>query len=62
MAIRSEAQRRKLQRLVAEGQFAPETYAQWEHATAGQELPERVTTRAPSTDKLPSPTKGAKWF
>jgi hypothetical protein len=48
MTIKSEAHRKKLQQLVAEGKMRQETYDEWENSTQAKNLPERLPTKAPT--------------
>jgi hypothetical protein len=54
--FKSKAQRRKFAQLLVEGKIKPETYEEWNRATGGAHLPERVTPKA----KKKTRTKKAK--
>lgn len=43
MPFKSKAQRRKFAELLVKGKITPETYEEWNRATGGKHLPERVT-------------------
>jgi len=42
MPFKSQAQRRKFAQLLVEGKIKPETFEEWNRATGGRKLPERV--------------------
>jgi hypothetical protein len=42
MPFKSQAQRRKFAQLLVEGKISNETFEEWNRATAGRKLPERV--------------------
>jgi hypothetical protein len=49
MPFKSQAQRRKFAQLLVEGKISNETFEEWNRATGGKKLPERVkatTTKA----------------
>ena len=45
MPFKSQAQRIKFQKLVEEGKMSQATYDEWERASRGKPLPERVTPK-----------------
>jgi hypothetical protein len=45
MPFKSKAQRRKFAQLLVEGKIKPETFEEWNRATGGRKLPERVAAR-----------------
>jgi hypothetical protein len=51
MPFKSKAQRRKFAQLLVEGKITPETYEEWNRATGGAKLPERVHLKTSSEPK-----------
>lgn len=46
MPFKSQAQRRKFAALLVEGKISNETFEEWNRATGGAKLPERVKPKA----------------
>jgi hypothetical protein len=46
MPFKSKAQRRKFAVLLVKGEISPETFEEWNRATGGAKLPERVRPKA----------------
>lgn len=46
MPFKSQAQRRKFAQLLVEGKISNETFEEWNRATGGAKLPERVKPKA----------------
>jgi len=46
MPFKSQAQRRKFAELLVEGKISNETFEEWNRATGGAKLPERVRAKA----------------
>jgi hypothetical protein len=59
MPFKSQAQRRKFAQLLVEGKISNETFEEWNRATGGAKLPERVkpTARPKSRPKARSKRK-----
>lgn len=63
MPIKSESQRKRLQRLVAEGKLSQEKLDKWEAETPAGKLPERVgKSRQRGTPKPAGPSYTKKRF
>lgn len=45
MPFKSQAQRRKFAQLLVDGKISNETFEEWNRATGGRKLPERVTRK-----------------
>jgi hypothetical protein len=55
MPFKSQAQRRKFREMLAKGDISQQTYDEWEAATGGGHLPERVSK--PDSKKRPRRAK-----
>jgi hypothetical protein len=51
MPFKSQAQRRKFAQLLVEGKISNETFEEWNRATGGAKLPERVKPKATRKSK-----------
>ena len=51
MPFKSQAQRRKFAELLVKGEISPETFEEWNRATGGKKLPERVKPKTTRTRK-----------
>ena len=51
MPFRSRAQRRKFLQLLREGKISEATFREWERASKGKKLPERVKPKKKKTRK-----------
>jgi hypothetical protein len=61
MPFKSKAQRRKFAALLMKGEISPETFEEWNRATGGARLPERVTPkRKTARRKTKSKRRAAK--
>lgn len=49
MPFKSEAQKKKMYALAAEGKISPATLKEWEDATKGSRLPDHTTQKAKKT-------------
>lgn len=59
MPFKSKAQRRKFAQLLVEGKITPETYEEWNRATGGAKLPERVGKKGDAKPKRTAKAKRA---
>ena len=50
--FKSKAQRRKFLQLLREGKISKATFLEWERATKGKKLPERVKPKKKKTKKV----------
>jgi len=57
MPFKSQAQRRKFAQLLVEGKISNETYEEWNRATGGKKLPERVARRKAARKKTKATAK-----
>jgi hypothetical protein len=54
MPFKSQAQRRKFAQLLVEGKISNQTFEEWNRETGGKKLPERVGTKAKTSDRAKS--------
>lgn len=51
MPFKSQAQRRKFAQLLVEGKISNQTFEEWNRATGGKKLPERVKRKTKRNKK-----------